>query len=262
MHTFPTSSRYNDITAPSMRRADLDVPALAAFSWLRRGARDLTLHPAASLVYGGLVTATGLLMLAFGAHPYFLAAALTGFVLVGPILGVGLCELSRRDESGLPVGFDESLRALRPNRRPLLQLSAVLALAAVLWFLVSIGLMRAWLGPLAPSIEASMWNSRFAQLGLEQWSYWIGAGAVFGLSCFALTVVAVPAIIDRGVSMAAAMRASLATVAAHPIPCLIWATLLAVLVVVAFASVVGLLLIFPLLGHATWHAYRDLTMRR
>jgi len=88
---------------------------------------------------------------------------------------------------------------------------------------------------------------------------YVSTGAVLALVVFVLSAVTVPYMIDRGTTAGEAVRASLHAVAANPLPMLVWAALLTVLTVAGFATVlVGMIVIIPLLGHATWHAYRDL----
>jgi len=140
--------------------------------WLRRGWDDLRRTPAASLVYGLLVSLFGALILTLWSHPFLIAASISGFLLVGPLLTTGLVELSRRRERGEPASFDASLSALGRHRGALLRFAAGLLLIAVLWFAASTLMLAMALG---------------------------------------------------------------------------------------FASfLVGMVVVFPLLGHATWHAYRDL----
>jgi len=84
-------------------------------------------------------------------------------------------------------------------------------------------------------------------------------GAVLALVVFALSVVTVPLVIDRDVSSRVAMRASLRAVARNPLAMLLWAALIVGLTALGFATLLaGMIVVIPLLGHATWHAYRDL----
>ena len=96
------------------------VPMTRPFIWLREGWDDLMHHRGASIAYGVLVSLLGALILAYGRHPFFLAAAASGFLLVGPILTAGLCELSRCQDQGERADFQSSLMPLQRNRSSLL----------------------------------------------------------------------------------------------------------------------------------------------
>src|SRR4030088_2591871 len=97
------------------------VPALQSIVWLRRGWDDLRHINAASLGHGALITALGAVLLMLGSsHPYLVAVAISGYLLVGPVMTTGLCELSRRRAAHEPTGFDDSLQGLTRNPEGLL----------------------------------------------------------------------------------------------------------------------------------------------
>src|ERR1700735_275119 len=126
------------LVSDEVRTLHLDVrhvPFYRPFVWLYRGARDLGRHWGASLGYGALIVALGWpLLVVCGTHPYFIAAAISGFLLVGPLMSAGLCEMSRRYSNGLPSSFDESLEGFARNYVALFEFGAILAGIAVLWF--------------------------------------------------------------------------------------------------------------------------------
>src|SRR5271155_25822 len=112
------------------------VPLLRPFTWLRRGWADMK-RPV-SLAYGALIVAMGWTLLVFcGTHPYFIAAAISGFLLVGPAMSAGLCEMSRRYTLGQAASFDDSLEGFARNATSLVEFGAILAMCAVLWFAIS-----------------------------------------------------------------------------------------------------------------------------
>jgi uncharacterized membrane protein len=107
------------------------VPAMRAVVWLRRGWDDVLHMKAASLGHGALITALGAILLMLGSsHPYLVAAAISGYLLVGPIMTTGLCELSRRRAGGEKTGFDESIHGMTRNPEGLLYFGVVLAIIA------------------------------------------------------------------------------------------------------------------------------------
>lgn len=236
------------------------LPALRPLQWLRRGADDLKHSLWVSLTYGVIVTAIGALILALGNHPYYIDAAVTGFLLVGPVLGTGLCELSRRRERGESLSFDASLSPLMRNREELLRFGFRLLLVGAVWFSVSTVLLQGIFGSAMPEATSMLWDNALAYASAGELFGYIVSGGALAVLVFALSVVAVPVLISRdNISADAAMRASLSA-CLHNLPAaIVWAALIAILVAVGFATMlVGMLVIFPLLGHATWHAYRDL----
>lgn len=229
------------------------------FQWVLDAGRDLFAHPLASLAYGVLVVALGILVLAYQQHPLYIAAAVLGFLLVGPVFAAGCCELSRRRERGEAVDFGGSLEVLTRCRQPLLHLAAGLLAVAAAWFALALGVLYWSHGSVAPSIESTVWGNVLAQLSPLQILVYAGSALGLALVTFTMTVISVPMIIDRNVSAGSAVRASLDLCRNHPLVMLTWAVVVCVLVLIGVASwLVGLVVIFPLLGHATWRAYDEL----
>jgi len=235
------------------------VPAGRPLVWLREGWADLMHHRAASLAYGVLVSALGLLVLIYTRHPVFVAVAWVTFLLIGPIMAAGCCELSRRQDRGESATFQESLRPLSRNRSALLGVATTLALIALAWFTLSAGLFQSIVGDVAPSVTSTVWGGVMEQLTVPQLLAYVAVGAVLCAAVFALSVVTIPAIIDRDAGALSAMRLSV-RVALRDLPAmLVWAVLIALLVLLGFAtSLIAMLFVFPLLSHATWRAYREL----
>lgn len=235
------------------------IPMSRPFVWLAMGWDDMMHHRGASLAWGFLVSALGALMLAYERHPYFVAAMTSGFLLVGPIITAGLCELSRCRDTGEPATFESSLRPLRRNQRSLLDFAQVLVLISLLWFALSASILFWAVGEVAPSVASTVWGDVMRQLSSYQVLLYVGLGAVLASIVFVLSVVTVPMILDRHVDAGTAMRTS-ARVTIRDLPAmLVWSALVVLLVAAGFATwLLGMIIVFPLLGHATWHAYRDL----
>src|SRR6195256_4022312 len=135
------------------------VPARQSIEWLRRGWDDFRNMKSASLAHGALITAVGAVLLMLGStHPYLVAAAITGYLLVGPIMTTGLCELSRRRAAGEPLGFDESLEPVTRDRDSLIQFGAVLAAIAIVWFVASAVALQSVLHMSTPSLSVVLWG--------------------------------------------------------------------------------------------------------
>jgi uncharacterized membrane protein len=235
------------------------VPLTRPFIWLAEGWDDLMHHRSASLAYGLLVSALGALILAYGRHPFFIAAVSAGFLLVGPILTAGLCELSRCRDAGEVADFQSSLLSLKRSRRSLLGVAETLALLAVIWFALSGSLYMGMVGNVAPSLESTMWGDITRQISEIQLLAYATVGFVLAVVVFALSVVTIPMIVERHVDASTAMRMSLRVTMRDFPAMLVWGGLIAGLVLVGFITgLLGMVVIFPLLGHATWRAYREL----
>ena len=235
------------------------VPAGQAVEWLSRGWDDLKRIGRPGLAHGALIAILGAVLLALGStHMYLTAAAVTGYLLVGPVMTTGLCELARRRETREPLGFDESLQALTRNPDGLLHFGAILALIALLWFVLSAILLESVLSTSVPSLAVALWGGA-SMLTPSQLLGYIVCGGVLAAIVFALSVVSVPLIIERHASASDAMRASLRVTFANLPAMVVWAGLIVGLTAIGFLTLlIGMVVVAPLLGYATWHAYRDL----
>jgi uncharacterized membrane protein len=234
------------------------VPIYQPFRWLRAGWLDM--RKPTSLSYGALIVALGWTLLVFcGTHPYFVAAAISGFLLVGPVMSAGLCEISRRYSLGQSATFDDSLEGFTRNAPALIEFGAILAICAAVWFGISALLLGTVFHIGAPDIGETLYRGFLDSTNRSQVLAYIVIGGVLATWVFAVSVVSIPLIIDRHASAGQAMRASVNAVF-HNIPAMIlWSALILVLTIIGYATLlIGLLYIAPLLGHATWHAYKDM----
>jgi uncharacterized membrane protein len=236
------------------------VSAMRAVVWLQRGWDDFRHIKAASLGHGALITALGAILLMLGSsHPYLVAAAISGYLLVGPIMTTGLCELSRRRAGGEKIGFDESLHGMTRNPEGLAYFGVVLAIIAAAWFVLSGVVLQSVLHTSAPSLGDALWGSVSDAVSRPQVLAYIGSGAVLAAVVFTLSVVSVPLIIDRHASALDAMWISVKVTFWNLPAMLVWAAFIVVLTAIGFAPFLfGMIIVAPILGHATWHAYRDL----
>ena len=235
------------------------VPMWQPFQWLSRGWQDLKQIGRPGLAHGALIAILGAVLLMLGStHLYLTAAAVTGYLLVGPVMTTGLCELARRRAAHESLGFDESLQALTRNPDGLMHFGGVLALIALSWFVLSAFLLQSVLNASVPSLADALWGGS-ADVSAAQILGYVGCGAVLAGIVFVMSVVAVPLIIDRHAGAADAIRASLRATLFNLPAMLVWAALIVGLTVLGFVTLlVGMVFVAPLLGYATWHAYRDL----
>ncbi|MEA3106047.1 MAG: hypothetical protein QOI88_652 [Gammaproteobacteria bacterium] len=217
-------------------------------------------HWGASLGYGALFVALGWTLLIFcGTHPYFIAAAISGFLLVGPVMSAGLCEMSRRHSAGQSATFDESLDGFARNFHALFEFGAILAGCAVVWFGISAVMLGTVFHVATPSMSETLYQGFFESTNRSQVLAYVAVGGVLAAAVFAVSVVAIPLILDRHATAGQAMRASVKAVFANIPAMIFWSAYILVLTVIGYATLLGGLLIFaPVLGHATWHAYKDM----
>jgi uncharacterized membrane protein len=227
--------------------------------WLRQGWQDVRQIGKPGLAHGVLIAVLGAVLLMLGStHLYLTAAAVTGYLLVGPVMTTGLCELARRRAAHEPLGFDESLQALTRNPQGLMHFAGLLALLALLWFLFSAIVLEATLNASVPSLAVALWGGA-APMSIVQVLGYIVCGALLAALVFSVSVVAVPLMIDRHATATEAMRASVRATLANLPAMLMWGALIVVVTAIGFVTLlVGMVVVAPLLGYATWHAYRDL----
>ena len=236
------------------------VPVYRPLVWLRDGWRDMRRHWGASLGYGALIVALGWTLLVFcGTHPYFIAAAISGFLLVGPLMSAGLCEMSRRYSLGQPADFDHSLEGFARNAPALFEFGVILAICAAIWFGVSPLMLGTVFHIAAPDIRETLYRGFLDSTNRSQiLAYFVVVG-LLATAVFSVSVVAIPLIIDRHASAAQAMRASVNAVVSNIPAMILWSALILVLTIVGYAPLLlGLLIVAPLLGHGTWHAYKGM----
>lgn len=245
-----------DDVFPEIRRVDLAAPG----RWLKAGWNDLCRAGGASLFYGSCFAAGGWLMGIVFAHSYALFAGLvSGFLLVAPVLAMGLYELSRRIERGEAPALAPTLTAWRPNLPNIAILAAVLAVVLLIWARASAVIFALFfeIGALPTFADVVQAIVTFQQMEFS--AVYFLVGGFFALFVFAISVIAVPLMLDRGTDAVTAGLASIGACARNPGPMLLWAVAIVLLVAFGMATwFLGLIVVMPLLGHATWHAYRDL----
>lgn len=255
MHA-PSSFHSFGHDLPAIRRVDARAPS----RWLEAGWQDIRRTPIASLAYGLLFALGGdLIILALLEHPHLLALSISGFFFVAPLLAAGLYELSRASANGEKPIFVESLRVFRHNFQSLALFGLLLALIATLWERFS-AISFALLGATSANSASVYLNELlFSGEHLLFSLTWLGLGALLAAFVFALTVVSVPMMVDRECDPVTAMATSLRAVVANPGPLALWAVLIVILTLTGFATLLfGLVVLMPMLGHASWHAYREL----
>ena len=242
---------------PSAFDIRLNAPGFdAPWKWLRLGWRDFMRAPGIGVFYGACFAAMGWMLLWLFQHaPAYTLALSAGFLLMGPFLCLGLYDVSRRLERGDKPGLVASLTAWRDRTGTMAIFGAVLLILEMLW-------ARASLIVFALSFDGmpDFKGSLLALLDPGNIGFIVGylvVAALFGGLIFAISVVAMPMILDRQTDAITAGLTSLRLCLAEPDVMLLWALLIALITALAMLPwFLGLLLAAPVIGHASWHAYR------
>lgn len=232
----------------------------APLGWLARGWQDLWRQPAASLFYGVAIAVAGAAILGVTARlPYLFAAAITGFLLVAPMLAAGLYELSRRYLAGEQATLVDSMWAWRRNPSALVGFALLSILAGTAWQVASVVIVALFykgpaLAPMAMMIEVLVNPQHYLLFFV-----YMCVGGLLAALVFAVSVVSMPMLVDRRCDLLTALATSVNAVAENPLPLALWATILMLLTGLGFATLLlGMIVILPWLGHASFHAYKDL----
>jgi uncharacterized membrane protein len=242
------------------------VPFDAPYSWLAAGWRDMGRVPRVSLAYGVIFAIAGLLLSVglteIGLQSMILVLA-AGFILVGPMIAAGLYETSRRLEKSEPVSLASTLRAGFYERGQLAYMGLLLMLIYLAWVEIALLLFMLFLGPQPmPSLEAFVPTLLLTPRGLGLLIVGTGVGMALAATVFAVSAVAVPLLMVERVDVVTAALTSISACRKNPKAMALWAALIAGAMLLGFVTLFfGLVIMFPLIGHATWHAFRDLVER-
>jgi uncharacterized membrane protein len=238
------------------------VSAAAPLGWLAAGWRDYRAHPLPSAFYGACFAAMGWLIVVTFRHAYeYVSALVTGFFLVGPFFAIGLYELARRRERGLPAWLAPTLDAWRPNVGAIGMFALVLGVILLVWARASLIVFALFYTGEMPTV-AGFVGQIFSPDNLEFLFAYLCVGGFFALLVFAISVVSVPMMLDRDTDGVVAVLTSLRAFAANVPAMIVWGAIIVALTALGFALFfVGLVVTVPVIGHATWHAYRALVER-
>jgi uncharacterized membrane protein len=209
------------------------------------------IYPLAGLVLARLASGYGVVPMLF--------PLASGFALVGPLAAVGLNEMSRRRELGKEVSWIDAFGVLRsPSIGGIVGLGLLLVAVFLLWLAAAEAIYVVTLGPRPPvSIAAFAHDVVATAAGWEMIVVGIGVGFLFAVVTLMISVVSFPLLLDRDARMETAIRTSFQAVLANPLPMAAWGLIVAAaLVIGSIPCLLGLVIVMPVLGHATWHLYR------
>lgn len=237
-----------------------DLPWYTPFSWLRLGWGDMRAMPHGSLFYGIAFVAMGwAIKLLFAHSPEETITLITTFLLAGPFACLGLYEISRLHETVERVRLLPTFTAFRHNVGGIGLFALLLTLLVAGWMRVSVVVFALFFTENLPNLDLILSPRFLTEENLTFLVVWLGSGAAFGALAFALSVVSIPLMLDRDTDTFTALFASVRVVLANPVCMLVWSLLIVSLILLGFALWgLGIIVTAPLVGHATWHAYRAL----
>jgi uncharacterized membrane protein len=227
------------------------VPVTAPLKWIWQGAEDMAKAPVVSLGYGLALTllsmALAYLTWSYGQPGLYFGMA-TGFLLIGPVLAVGLYSFSCQIEKGKNPVLGYCLKESRSHIKDMMFFAVILMVVFLLW-------ARA-----ANALHVFFPDN--ADYGIMDLALFLGIGtpigAIFSLIVFTTSAFALPMIMDRKTDAITAVVTSVNAVLSNKKTMLLWASIIVGFVILGFATLlIGFIVFLPLIGHATWHAYRD-----
>jgi len=247
------------LLTPRVNIISMDQP----WQWLSAGWHDTYRTPVQSLVYGAMFTVMGFLLVAMIGEKFHLSLALaTGFLLLGPFLVMGIYDLSIRLEKGEPPSLLHALTAWKGNLMPILLFGLLLGLIMVVWARLSAVLFALVVGTNVLSVNNTAEALFFTDSGLVFLLVFVVVGAVLAAAVFTVSVVSIPMMLDRNCDFVTAVLTSVKAVAVNLGPMILWAGLIVVFTGIGMVTFfLGLAVTLPIIGHATWHAYRSVVVQ-
>lgn len=233
--------------------------------WLKAGWGDLKATPVASLSYGALFAVLGMLLVyAYSNSSHLVFAITTGFLLLGPFLAVGLYAISRNSQDLVKcetkMSFFRGIKAGCGNPDCIAMYALMLGIITIAWVRLSAILAAIFFNSaLLTSHDMSVMELLYSDNSIGFLTLYIAIGFIIAAFVFSISVISIPMIMDKEMDCITTSITSFKAVMKNKMPMLYWAVLIVVFTGIGMATLgVGLIVTMPLIGHASWHAYKDL----
>jgi uncharacterized membrane protein len=250
------SSRHD----AAIRHVELDRP----WRWLAAGWRDLITSPGPSLAFGVVFALAGYLITfgLFAADVFYLVLPMiAGFLIIGPFAATGFYEVSRQRQLGQRASVGDVFGAWRRNPSQIALMGVALLLILIFWARIAALIFMLYFGiGNVPSVDKLLVETFLEPSSLPFLIFGTAVGGVLAAATFAISAVSIPLLVDRPqANVIEAIITSVRAVTANPRAMALWGLLIVLFVGAGLATLyLGLVLALPLIGHATWHAYKDL----
>jgi uncharacterized membrane protein len=256
----PANERAADVgRAPQFEIHKIEVADV--IDCIAKGVRDFGRAPRYGMFFGAVyaIGGLGIVWAAFALdYPYLIYPFVMGFALFAPFGAAGTYEISRRLESGERLSWSAILGSVWSRAgKELSWLALVSLFTLIIWLDLAVFVFLAFYGVDLPSFPQLLTGVFTTAHGMAFLLVGNGLGAVIALFVFSITAIAPPLVVDREVDFVTAMTTSVRAVLVNPRPMLAWAIVIGADLAIAFLTLfVALLVVFPVLGHTTWHLYR------
>jgi uncharacterized membrane protein len=243
---------------PTIRRIGVNDLTIA----LRQGLDDFLSQPSHLLFIGLIYPVVGLILAFWASNADLLPILyplMSGFALIGPLAAIGLYEISRRREAGLDTSWTHAFDVLRSPSLPAIIVLGIALLVIFVAWLMSANALYNWLFEPPGQVTLQQFVDNILHTDRGHKLILIGnvVGFVFAALAFCISAVSFPLLLDRDVGAGVAALTSVRAVLDNLVPMLVWGLIVTAGLVIGFATLfIGLAVIMPVLGHATWHLYR------
>ena len=244
---------------PVIRQIDSSKP----WVWLSKGFADLRAAPGVGLAYGALAAITSFVLStgiwAADLFFYLILPMMAGFMLIGPMLAVGLYETSRRLEAGESATLADSMAAYKRNTSQIAGMGLILMLFLLAWIRIATLLFALFYSERPPTLESLLDTLFITPESLSFLAVGGIIGGILALLAFSISVVSIPMLLDRDTNVFSAVATSVTAVRENPVALITWGVLIVLFIGAGMATAfLGLVVTLPLIGHASWHAYKDI----
>jgi len=247
-------------SSAAIRHVEMDRP----WRWLAAGWRDLMAAPATSLAFGVVFALAGYAITAglFAAGVFYLVLPMmAGFLIIGPFAATGFYEISRQRQAGSRASLGQVFGAWRRNPSQIALMGVALLLILIFWARIAAMIFMLYYGiGNVPSVDKLLVETFLQPSSIPFLIFGTAVGGVLAAATFAISAVSIPMLIDRpGSNVIDAIVTSVRAVVANTRAMALWGLLIVLFTAAGLMTLyLGLIVVLPLIGHATWHAYKDL----